>query len=90
MAIIGTAIELGRVIHDARTAQGLTQAELAAAAAVSRRWIIALERGHSNAQFSKVLVVLRTLGLALDTIPIPQRPAGADDLEDFVEGWVEP
>lgn len=83
MIPVGTPGELGRAVHDARVKAGLTQAELASRAAVSRRWLIELERGHSNAQLAKVFVVLRALDLGLALVEAPAHSVNA--LDDFVE-----
>lgn len=80
---VGTAAELGRAVREARLRAGLTQEEAANRAAVSRRWFIDLERGHSNAQLGKVLHTMATLGLGLEVVPVslPQR----NSLDDLVE-----
>lgn len=54
--------DVARVVVTARRAQGLTQAELAAQARVSTRWLSLFENGKSpGADLSKVLGVLATL-----------------------------
>lgn len=69
--MIGTVDDLGRTIERARLDQGLTQAQLAALAGVSRRWLGQVESGHPGAQIDKILFVLRALGLRLDVSPAP-------------------
>ena len=83
MASAGTAAELGSVVREARLRAGLTQEDAAHKAAVSRRWLIDLERGHSNAQLGKVLHMWAVLGLGIEVVPvsIPER----NSLDDLVE-----
>lgn len=83
MTSVGTSIELGRAIQEARLQAGLTQGDLARKAAVSRRWLIEVERGHDNAQLGKVLHLLRVVGLGLDVEPaeLPDN----DELDDWIE-----
>lgn len=83
MASAGTAAELGSVVREARLRAGLTQEDAAHEAAVSRRWLIDLERGHSNAQLGKVLHTMAALGLRIEIVPVtmPER----NSLDDLVE-----
>lgn len=57
-----------------------------AAAPVSRRWLVRLEQGHHAAELSKVMDVLRALGLdlALVSRPVIKEPTLAEVLG---EGW---
>lgn len=50
---------MGRAISALRRARGLTQAELAARAGVSRQWIISLEKGGTRGL--EMGLVMRTL-----------------------------
>lgn len=43
---VGTLMEVGLVVREARRIRQWTQAELAQRAHVSRRWIVALESGQ--------------------------------------------
>jgi y4mF family transcriptional regulator len=63
---------LGSIVHRERKAQGLRQAELAAAAGVGIRFIVDLEAGKPTLQLEKVLHVLATLGCNVAIAP----PAG--------------
>ena len=54
--------KLGQVVRHERKAQGLRQAELAAAAGVGIRFIVDLEAGKPTLQLEKALHVLATLG----------------------------
>lgn len=80
-----TPIELGRAVQEARTSLGLTQAEAAQQANVSRRWLIEVERGHHNAQIGKVLALLQSLGQTLAVVP-HELPAGRSELDEIIEG----
>ena len=62
---------MGALIHNLRKEQGLTQAELAKRAVVSRKWIVEMERGKPEAQLWKVIDVLNVLGYDLE---IEKRP----------------
>jgi y4mF family transcriptional regulator len=63
---------LGSIVHRERKAQGLRQAELAAAAGVGVRFIVDLEAGKPTLQLEKMLHVLATLGCNVIITP----PAG--------------
>jgi len=58
-----TTAGLGREIYKLRRHQGITQAELARRAGVSRDWLIRLEQGHDRLEVGKVFAVLDTLGV---------------------------
>jgi y4mF family transcriptional regulator len=68
-----TAEQLGRIVRQARLAQGLRQDQLAAAAGVGLRFLIELERGKPSAHLGKALAVLEALGCHLD-IALPPEP----------------
>ncbi len=58
--------KLGQAIKVLRRDRGLTQAELAAAADVSRRWLMAVESGRTpGAEVGLILRVLDTLDASL-------------------------
>ncbi|MCY4164252.1 MAG: helix-turn-helix domain-containing protein [bacterium] len=57
----GLSDELRRLRQEA----GLTQAELAAKAGVSRRWVGRAEKGHVGGELGNLMKVLRALGLKL-------------------------
>jgi HTH-type transcriptional regulator / antitoxin HipB len=63
---IGDSTELGHYIKERRTALGLTQARVAAAAEVSRRWLSDLEAGKASAEFGRVLRTLHALDVVVD------------------------
>lgn len=60
------AADLGLAIRDARAARGLTQAELAAEAGVSRAYLANVERGRSNRLIDLVFTLLRLLDLEVE------------------------
>lgn len=62
---VHTVGQLGMEIRRLRLAAGLTQAELAERAGVSRRWLGRLERGHTGAETGNLMRVVRALGLAV-------------------------
>ena len=67
--IIANAEQLGALLRRARTDKGMTQAELASVAHVSRQWVIAAEAGAPTARLDLVLDVLRVVGLVVDVVP---------------------
>lgn len=82
---VRTVRDLGGAIRHERRQRGWTQAQLAAAAAVTRAWIIAIEQGKPTAEVAPVLRAIAALGLAVDLVPAP--PAhGAIDLDELLEG----
>jgi y4mF family transcriptional regulator len=67
---------LARAVRARRNALGLTQEEVADLAGCSERFVYALERGKGTVQLTKVLDVLRVVGLGLTIRP------GRGDLAD--------
>lgn len=63
--LIEDAVDLGRAIRLMRDQRDMTQAELADAAGVGRRFISDLEAGKPTAELGKALAVARILGLSL-------------------------
>lgn len=71
---ITTGRQLGAAIHDARTRAGLTQANLAERAGVSRKWLIGLEQGaRTGAELGKVFDVMRALNLSIQLLEDPEK-----------------
>lgn len=64
---VATAADVGRIIRAARTRRAMSQADLAAAASVSRRWLVDLEAGKPRAELDMALRVLAVLGVGLHT-----------------------
>jgi len=70
MNTVSSEIDLGRAIRDKRKQLGLTQAELAEKAQVSRAYIVMLEQGSGiRAELGRVLRVIRALDLQLALTP---------------------
>jgi transcriptional regulator with XRE-family HTH domain len=62
-----TTRDVGAFIRDARRARGLTQAELADAAGVTRRWLSSIEGGGKpRAELGLILATLNALQVDLD------------------------
>ncbi|GAC1611777.1 MAG: hypothetical protein NVS3B26_28020 [Mycobacteriales bacterium] len=77
---VATAADVGRLVKAARNRRAMTQADLAAAAGVSRRWLVDLEAGKPRAELDLALTVLAVLGIGLhtDTPETPRdSPAGS-------------
>jgi len=80
---ITSALQLGAALREQRIARGLTQAQLAEHASVSRAFVIDLEKGaRPRAELTRVLAVVRALDLAitLDADTTPSFTAALDDL----------
>jgi HTH-type transcriptional regulator/antitoxin HipB len=58
--------DLAAVVRGRRVDLGLSQAELASRAGVSRKWVYELEAGKATAEFGLILRVLDAMGLALE------------------------
>ncbi|WP_250444493.1 helix-turn-helix domain-containing protein [Actinotalea sp. C106] len=57
---------LGTAVKALRLDRGLSQAELARAAGVSRQWVVSLERGRTaGAELGRVMAVLDALDASL-------------------------
>jgi HTH-type transcriptional regulator/antitoxin HipB len=82
---ISSARDLGLFVRDRRQNLDMTQAELAAAANVSRRWLTSLESGKPTAEIGLVLRTLDALGLVLDA-ELERRESGARDLDELLRG----
>src|ERR1035437_1674940 len=89
--IVHTPRELGHLVRECRTKRLLTQAQLATAVGVSRKWIIDLEAGKTTADISLVLRTLRALGVELDAKERAERRATQEiDLDAIVEAAGRP
>jgi len=69
--LIHNSEDLGNIIKEARKKQGLTQAALAATSGVGIRFIIELEKGKPTASLSKVIHVIKMLGIDID-LKVPE------------------
>jgi HTH-type transcriptional regulator/antitoxin HipB len=74
MVRIDRVRDLGLLVRDRRRRLGMSQAELAGAAGVSRRWLSSLEAGKPTAEISLVMRTLAVVGLVLDATPEEDRP----------------
>ncbi len=70
---IENAADVGRFVKTARIRRAMTQADLATAAGVSRRWLVDLEAGKPRAELDLALTVLAVLGIGLHTTT-PEAP----------------
>jgi HTH-type transcriptional regulator/antitoxin HipB len=61
--------DLAAAVRGRRIDLGLSQADLASRAGVSRKWIYEFEAGKATAEFGLLLRVLDALGLALELAP---------------------
>ena len=62
------AQEIGQAIKACRRNQGLTQADVAAAANVGVRFMVEIEAGKPTARLDRLLAVLHALGLRLEVL----------------------
>lgn len=75
--------ELGAAIQGLRRSAGLTQAELAGRARVSRKWISEMENGKATAEVGVVCHVLEALGAHIEVVVAHPRDAV---LEEIIAG----
>ena len=82
--------QLGAMLRAQRERQGLTQAQLADRARVTRESVSRLESGRDNARLSLVLNVLSALGLdvALEQAGRLDKTSESTLRAVFGEGWV--
>ena len=86
--------DLASTVRGRRLELGLSQAALATASGLSRKWVSEFERGKPAAELSALLAVLDALGLVLDVrvrgaverCP-DRRPGGTVDLDDHLAGY---
>jgi HTH-type transcriptional regulator / antitoxin HipB len=92
---IPTPTELGATVRSRRRQLGLSQAETAKLAAVSRLWINEFEGGKSTVELGHVLAILTALDFSLelttpdreppDTTPTSPRPGPS--LDDLIAAY---
>jgi HTH-type transcriptional regulator/antitoxin HipB len=70
--------DLGAVVRSEREDRGWSQQELADAAGVSKRWLVAVEAGKAGAEVGLVLRTLAALGVEVDVVAADR--SGADRL----------
>lgn len=81
-----SALELGAQLRAARHARGLTQAQVAEGAKVSRAFVIDLEQGkRPGAELSRVLAVSQALGLSFALVD-DDRPSFDSALDRLLGG----
>lgn len=71
--LVKTVADLGALVRSARTARGMTQADLAAQLRTSRDWVVRLEKGHPRLEAQRVLDALRVAGVSLEA-NLPESP----------------
>ena len=91
VATVNSIKDLSALVRGRRRALGLSQAELAAKANVSRQWISAFELGRPGSELRLILRLLEALGLRLSVDPVEeaqpdrQAPSDAVDLDALLE-----
>ncbi|MDF1903322.1 helix-turn-helix domain-containing protein [Mycolicibacterium smegmatis] len=63
---IKTMGDVGALVRSARTARGMTQADLAQRLRISRDWVVRLEKGHPRLEAQRVIDALRVAGVSLE------------------------
>lgn len=77
------ALEIGYAVKDRRALLGLTQAQVAEAAGVSKRCLWSIELGrNSGVQLDKLIAVLGVLGLDLQIIDAGAQTGAVRSRED--------
>ena len=71
-----SAKDLAFLVKEERQNKGWTQAELSKRAAVSRDWLIGLEKAKPSVELALVLRTLKALGLKLTTAPTQTPSSG--------------
>jgi HTH-type transcriptional regulator / antitoxin HipB len=86
---IGSSHDLAAAIRGRRQELGLSQAQLAARAQVSRAWVNAFESGKPAAELRLVLAVVDALGLELQISDRQGSPARAAvvDLDELLDDY---
>jgi y4mF family transcriptional regulator len=75
---IRTTTQLGAAIRTRRKQLRITQSELAMTSGTGLRFIVDLEKGKPTCQIGKMLNVLQSLGLAIETAPLGHAAIGGD------------
>lgn len=75
--------DLAAVVRGRRRDLGLSQAELAVRAGVSRKWVYQFEAGKPTAELRLILRVLDALGLALDVADRERAAVGSAAMLDL-------
>ena len=79
--------DLAATVRGRRKDLGISQAELAARAGISRKWVYEFEAGKPTAELRLILRVLDALGLVLDVTYDEQTGTGqpTPDLDALIE-----
>jgi HTH-type transcriptional regulator/antitoxin HipB len=85
VAAIASIRDLSTLVRGRRLALGLSQAELAARANVSRQWISAFELGRPGSELRLILRLLEALDLRLSASPIGEAPEKGQVSSDAVD-----
>jgi HTH-type transcriptional regulator/antitoxin HipB len=72
---------VGQAVRQGRVARGWSQAHLAAAAGVGRRFVVDVESGHARAELGKVLAVLDALEIHALALPAGSPAVAMDDVD---------
>jgi HTH-type transcriptional regulator / antitoxin HipB len=92
---ITSILDFSSLVRGRRQALGLSQAELATRANVSRQWVSAFESGRPGSELRLILRLLEALELRLSVDPVDepradrQAPSDAVDLDALLEGHRE-
>ena len=78
--------EVGAALQGLRRSLGVTQAELAGRARVTRKWISEMENGKATAEVGVLCRVLAALDARIEIVHAPSR---RPSLSDLVAGYVE-
>lgn len=87
--VIRSIHDLAAAVRGRRTDLGMSQAELAVRAGVSRKWIYEFEAGKPTAELGLMLRVLDALGLGIDLTPSDSTADAAEtvDLDAVIDGY---
>lgn len=91
VAEINSILDFSSLVRGRRQALGLSQAELASRANVSRQWVSAFESGRPGSELRLILRLLEALELRLSVDPPGDTPGGrpapseAVDLDALLE-----
>lgn len=85
-----TMRDVGAMVRDRRRAADLSQAELAALAGVSKRWLAALEAGKPGAEMALVLRTFAALSTDLSADDTTAPATGGVDLDALLARFDEP
>lgn len=89
---INTTHDLASAAKGRRLELGLTQADLAVRAGVSRDWVNSFERGKRTVELARVLNLLEALGLEIELTAArtkaDRNKTDFSDLESFVDEYM--